>query len=113
MAKVSMNLQDSFLNQVRKDGSEVRVQFLDGTELKGHVKGFDNFTVIISNRGGQALVYKHAIAQMVSHRAPVRKEETNSEGAQKSASNSSSSKKPSGFNTMDLSKVKLDNESSG
>ena len=55
MSKVTMNLQDSFLNQVRKEGTEVRMVLLDGTTLNGVVKGFDNFTVILSSRGEQHL----------------------------------------------------------
>lgn len=68
MSKAAMNLQDSFLNQVRRENTEVKVLLVNGTVLRGIVKGFDNFTVILTNRSGQHLVYKHAIAQLVSHR---------------------------------------------
>jgi host factor-I protein len=69
-AKQGMNLQDSFLNQVRRENAEVRILLANGKMLKGHVKGFDNFTVIVHSRGGeQSLIYKHAIAQIISHRA--------------------------------------------
>src|SRR5690606_33472350 len=68
MSKAAMNLQDSFLNQVRRENSEVRVLLVNGTLLRGAVKGFDNFTLILNNRNGQHLVYKHAIAQIVTHR---------------------------------------------
>jgi len=67
-----MNLQDSFLNQVRRENSEVRVLLVNGTLLRGMVKGFDNFTLILNNRNGQHLVYKHAIAQIVTHRHHAR-----------------------------------------
>jgi len=63
-----MNLQDSFLNQVRRENSEVRVLLVNGTLLRGTVKGFDNFTLILNNRNGQHLIYKHAVAQIVTHR---------------------------------------------
>jgi host factor-I protein len=72
MSKAAMNLQDSFLNQVRRENSEVRVLLVNGTLLRGIVKGFDNFTLILNNRNGQHLVYKHAIAQIVSHRPQVK-----------------------------------------
>jgi host factor-I protein len=75
MSKAAMNLQDSFLNQVRRENSEVRVLLVNGTLLRGIVKGFDNFTLILNNRNGQHLVYKHAIAQIVSHRPHVKPED--------------------------------------
>jgi host factor-I protein len=68
--KGGMNLQDSFLNQVRKDGNEVKVALVDGTMIRGVVKGFDNFTLVIHVGGLQHLVYKHAIAQIVARRSP-------------------------------------------
>ncbi len=68
MAKHDMNLQDSFLNQVRKDNTEIQLVLLDGARLTGLVRGFDNFTVIVNARGNQHLIYKHAIAQIISRR---------------------------------------------
>lgn len=68
MTKSGMNLQDSFLNQVRKENTEIMLMLLDGTRLNGFVRGFDNFTVIMNVRGAQHLIYKHAIAQIVSRR---------------------------------------------
>lgn len=76
MSKAAMNLQDSFLNQVRRENSEVRVLLVNGTLLRGTVKGFDNFTLILNNRNGQHLIYKHSIAQIVTHRPHNRSEET-------------------------------------
>lgn len=75
MSKAAMNLQDSFLNQVRRENSEVQILLVNGKSLKGIVKGFDNFTVILSSRNGQHLIYKHAIAQLVSHRGFAGKRE--------------------------------------
>ena len=43
---------------------EVRVILLDGTELKGQIRGFDNFTLIVGCKNSQSLVYKHAIASI-------------------------------------------------
>ena len=68
MAKSIMNLQDSFLNQVRKDGAEIMLIMLDGTQLSGSVRGFDNFTVIVHSEGVQHLIYKHAISQIITRR---------------------------------------------
>lgn len=58
----TINLQDSILNQVRKEGSAVIIHLVNGFQLKGQVKGFDNFTVILDSAGKQQLVYKHAIS---------------------------------------------------
>ncbi len=62
MSKNQLNLQDAFLNQVRKDKIPVTVYLVNGFQIKGLVKGFDNFTVIIEMDQKQQLVYKHAIS---------------------------------------------------
>ncbi|MCR4430611.1 MAG: RNA chaperone Hfq [Tepidanaerobacteraceae bacterium] len=62
MTKVQINLQDSFLNQVRKDNIPVTIYLINGFQLKGHVRGFDNFTVVLDSDGRQQLVYKHAVS---------------------------------------------------
>ncbi|MDD4802713.1 MAG: RNA chaperone Hfq [Syntrophomonas sp.] len=61
-AKNQYNLQDTFLNQVRKDKIMVTIFLINGFQLKGIVRGFDNFTVIVELEGRQQLVYKHAIS---------------------------------------------------
>lgn len=65
MAKVNLNLQDVFLNQVRKDKVSITVFLTNGFQLKGYVVGFDNFTVILENEGKQELIYKHAISTVI------------------------------------------------
>lgn len=62
MNKTQINLQDSFLNQVRKENVPVTIYLVNGFQLKGHVRGFDNFTVILEQEGKQQMVYKHAIS---------------------------------------------------
>lgn len=56
------NLQDSFLNQIRKENIPVIIYLANGFQLRGSVRGFDNFTVILENDGKQQMVYKHAIS---------------------------------------------------
>lgn len=70
MTKTQINLQDAFLNQVRKDNIPVTIFLVNGFQLKGTVKGFDNFTVIMESDGKQMMVYKHAIST-VSPMKPV------------------------------------------
>jgi host factor-I protein len=62
MTNKIINLQDSFLNQVRKENVPVVIYLVNGFQLRGSVRGFDNFTVIIENDSKQQLVYKHAIS---------------------------------------------------
>jgi host factor-I protein len=61
-AKTPVNLQDGFLNQLRKDGILTTVYLINGFQLKGIVKGFDNFTVVLDSDGKQMLIYKHAMS---------------------------------------------------
>ncbi len=60
--KNNINLQDVFLNQVRKEHIPVTIYLTNGFQLKGTVKGFDNFTVVLDSEGRQQLIYKHAIS---------------------------------------------------
>lgn len=62
MNKNNINLQDVFLNQVRKEHIPVTIYLTNGFQLRGMVKGFDNFTVVLDSEGKQQLVYKHAIS---------------------------------------------------
>ncbi|MSV25435.1 RNA chaperone Hfq [Selenomonas sp. WCA-380-WT-3B 3/] len=68
MAIRTINLQDSFLNQVRKENVGVTIHLVNGFQIKGSVKGFDNFTVVLDVMGKQQMVYKHAISTIT----PVR-----------------------------------------
>lgn len=61
MVKQQNNLQDIFLNGARKNKISVIIYLTNGFQLKGYVKGFDSFTVILDSEGKQILVYKHAI----------------------------------------------------
>ena len=73
MSKVSMNLQDSFLNAARRQNALVTIILTDGSQLKGKVNGFDNFNVILDVGKVQHLVYKHAIATIFPDKPLERK----------------------------------------
>ena len=60
--KQQINIQDQFLNSLRRENIFVTVYLTNGFQLKGLVKGFDNFTVILESEGKQQLIYKHAIS---------------------------------------------------
>lgn len=68
MSKV-INLQDVLLNQLRKDKVLNTVILTNGFQLKGIIKGFDNFVVILESEGKQQMIYKHAISTLVPSKA--------------------------------------------
>jgi len=59
-----VNLQNHFLNQLRKEKIPVVIYLTNGVRLKGLIKAFDNF-VILLKEGSQSMVYKHAISTIV------------------------------------------------
>ncbi len=61
MNKSTNNLQDIFLNESRKNKIPVVMYLTNGFQLKGLVKGFDNFIIILDSDGKEMMVYKHAI----------------------------------------------------
>ncbi|GIP37335.1 RNA-binding protein Hfq [Paenibacillus sp. J31TS4] len=58
----SINIQDNFLNSLRKESVPVTVYLTNGFQIRGLIKAFDNFTIIIDSDGKQQMVYKHAIS---------------------------------------------------
>ena len=58
----TVNIQDHYLNQLRKERIAVTVFLTNGFQLRGVVKAFDNFTVLLEREGKQQLIYKHAIS---------------------------------------------------
>ena len=71
----SINLQDTFLNYLRKNNVFVTVFLLNGFQLKGIIKSYDNFTVLLESDGKQQLIYKHAISTFVPSKQVVLGEE--------------------------------------
>ncbi len=64
-----INIQDTFLNQARKENVIVVIHLVNGFQLKGLVRGFDNFTVVIESLGKQQMIYKHAISTITPTKA--------------------------------------------
>ncbi|EOS57178.1 MULTISPECIES: RNA chaperone Hfq [Paenibacillus] len=58
----TINIQDTFLNQLRKESIPVTVFLTNGFQIRGTIKAFDNFTIVIDSDGRQQMVYKHAIS---------------------------------------------------
>lgn len=65
MQKQQFNLQDAFLNQIRKDSIPATFFLINGFKLNGIIKGFDNFTVMIEVDKKQQMIYKHAISTII------------------------------------------------
>ena len=62
MNKSTNNLQDIFLNGASKNKTPVTIYLTNGFQIRGYVKGFDSFTVILDCDGKQMMIYKHAMS---------------------------------------------------
>ena len=65
MASDKQNLQDSFLNQIRKSKISVTIFLINGVKLQGAITWFDNFCLLLRREGQSQLVYKHAISTIM------------------------------------------------
>lgn len=63
--KQAVNLQDTFLNRARRDNIIITIFLVNGYQIKGAVKGFDNYTIVLDSDGKQQLIYKHAISTII------------------------------------------------
>ncbi len=65
MKSNSINLQDYFLNQARKEKIAITIFLMNGVQLKGLVRGFDSYIVVLDTDGKQQMIYKHAISTII------------------------------------------------
>jgi len=104
MARSQINLQDAFLNHVRKEKIPVTLNLTGGDAIEGVVKGFDNFVILIKNER-QHMIYKHAINTIVpskavelsspqQHSAPVRHKDTADPGPETPATKPAEDEEP-------------------
>ncbi len=63
MMKNQINIQDQFLNRVRRDRNHVIVELINGQKIEGVIQSFDNFCIVLRGEADQ-LVYKHAIVSI-------------------------------------------------
>ena len=69
MNKSQLNLQDAFLNQARKENIGVTIYLVNSVQLRGNVRGFDAFTILLDSPGkATQLIYKHAVTSIVPMR---------------------------------------------
>ena len=77
----SQNLQDTFLNHVRKTKTPLTIFLVNGVKLQGVVTWFDNFCVLLRRDGHSQLVYKHAISTIMPGQPIQLADFTDAEGA--------------------------------
>ncbi|MDR3085081.1 MAG: RNA chaperone Hfq [Christensenellaceae bacterium] len=68
MSKNTAGLQDIILNSTRKDRIPVTLHLMNGVPLKGLIRGFDSFVVLLESDGKQQMIYKHAISTVTPSR---------------------------------------------
>ena len=69
MNKSQLNLQDTFLNQARKENIGVTIYLVNSVQLRGNVRGFDAFTILLDSPGkATQLIYKHSVTSIVPMR---------------------------------------------
>ncbi len=79
MSDKKQNLQDTFLNSVRKSKTPLTIFLVNGVKLQGVVSWFDNFCVLLRRDGQSQLVYKHAISTVMPM-GPIQLQDEPSEG---------------------------------
>ena len=70
-SKPAQNIQDTFLNTVRKDKSPITIYLVSGVKLTGKIRSFDKYSVLLENNAQEQLIFKHAISTVVSGRPAV------------------------------------------
>ena len=83
-AERTQNLQDAFLNNVRKNKTPLTIFLINGVKLQGIVTWFDNFCVLLRRDGHSQLVYKHAISTVMPNQ-PVNLFEQDDDGSEDDA----------------------------
>lgn len=69
MEKPAQNIQDSFLNNARKEKGLVTIYLLSGVKLSGRIKSFDKYSLVLETNNQEQLIFKHAISTVVTAKA--------------------------------------------
>ncbi len=69
MEKPAQNIQDSFLNNARKDKGVVTIYLLSGVKLSGRIRSFDKYSLVMETNNQEQLIFKHAISTVVTMRS--------------------------------------------
>jgi len=84
--KPAQNIQDTFLNTVRKDKTPITIYLVSGVKLTGKIRSFDKYSVLLENNSQEQLIFKHAISTVVSNRSVMQQPEFRSASAHAGAS---------------------------
>jgi host factor-I protein len=68
MEKPAQNIQDSFLNNARKEKGLITIYLLSGVKLSGRIKSFDKYSLVLETNNQEQLIFKHAISTVVTTR---------------------------------------------
>ena len=68
-AHAQPNIQDVFLNYIRREKLTITIRMMDGTEVEGRIKNFDRFALVLDQGGTDHMIFKHAIAAIKTPRA--------------------------------------------
>ncbi len=68
MEKSAQNIQDSFLNNARKDKVVLTIYLMSGVKLSGRIKSFDKYSLVLETNNQEQLVFKHAISTVVTQK---------------------------------------------
>ena len=71
MDKPAQNIQDSFLNNARKEKGVITLYLLSGVKLSGRIKSFDKYSLVLETNNQEQLIFKHAISTVVITRSPA------------------------------------------
>ncbi|MGA3016053.1 MAG: RNA chaperone Hfq [Bryobacteraceae bacterium] len=69
MEKPAQNIQDSFLNNARKDKVALTIYLMSGVKLSGRIKSFDKYSLVLETNNQEQLIFKHAISTVVTSRS--------------------------------------------
>jgi host factor-I protein len=68
MEKPAQNIQDSFLNNARKDKIVLTIYLMSGVKLSGRIKSFDKYSLVLETNNQEQLIFKHAISTVVTQK---------------------------------------------
>lgn len=91
MDKPAQNIQDSFLNNARKDKVNLTIYLLSGVKLTGRIRSFDKYSVVLETNSQEQLIFKHAISTVVITRHHGEGRATHAESRASSSATSGSS----------------------
>jgi host factor-I protein len=69
MDKPAQNIQDSFLNNARKDKVVLTIYLMSGVKLSGRIKSFDKYSLVLETNNQEQLIFKHAVSTVVTQKS--------------------------------------------